>query len=116
MTVIPDHSVSFHLTTKDRILTRIQSPIPPKSLPCWLLSNSPKTPQIKRCLRDLMDEGFELPTDCAILTYRDRRRDCLVTQIYPCRAAAEARAEEALRSRKARRGECHVRTLKEAVA
>ncbi len=70
----------------------------------------------ERCLRDLMDEGFDLPTDGAILTYRDRRRDCLVTQIYPCRAAAEARAEEALRSRKARRGECLVRTLKEAVA
>ena len=45
----------------------------------------------ERCLRDLMDEGFDLPTDGAILTYRDRRRDCLVTQIYPFRAAAEAR-------------------------
>lgn len=70
----------------------------------------------ERCLRDLMDEGFDLPTDGAVLTYRDRRRDCLVTQIYPCLAAAEARAEEALRSRKARRGDCRIRTLKEAVA
>ncbi len=69
----------------------------------------------ERCLRDLMDEGFELPADGAVLTYRDCRRDCLVTQIYPCRAAAEARAEEALRSRKTRRGDCRIRPLKEAV-
>ena len=70
----------------------------------------------ERCLGDLMDEGFELPAEGAVLTYRDRRRDCLVTQIYPCREAAEARAEEALRSRKARRGGCRICPLKEAVA
>ncbi len=70
----------------------------------------------ERCLHDLMDEGFELPSDGAILTYLDRKRDRLVTQIYPCRSAAEARAEEALRSRKARRGECRICSLKEAIA
>lgn len=70
----------------------------------------------ERCLRDLMDEGFELPAEGAVLTYRDRRRDCLVTRLYPSRQAAEARAEEALRTRRARRGECRVRPLREAVA
>ncbi|MFC1491605.1 hypothetical protein ACFLQ0_03340 [Nitrospinota bacterium] len=69
----------------------------------------------ERGLRDLMDEGFELPVEGAVLTYRDRIRDRFVIQIYPNRAAAEARAEEALRAHRTRRGECRICSLEEAI-
>ncbi len=70
----------------------------------------------ERSLRELMDEGFDLPAQGAVLTYRDRKRDRRVTLLLPSRAVAEARAAEALRARRARREEVEIRSIEEAVA
>ena len=70
----------------------------------------------ERGLSDLMEEGIEIPDESVVLTYRDLLRDRHIVQLYPCRAAAEARAAETLRARRARRGGCLIRPLAEAVA
>ncbi len=70
----------------------------------------------ERGLCDLMDEGIEIPDESVVLTYRDLLRDRRVVQLYPSRAAAEARAAETLRAKRARRGDCLIRPLAEAVA
>ncbi len=59
----------------------------------------------ERELRDLVDEGFELPDKGVVLIYRDRRRDRLIVQLYPNRRIAEARP-----------GGCRILPLSEAVA
>ena len=70
----------------------------------------------ERGLQDLLDEGFDLPAKGVVLTYRDLSRDRAVVGLYPTRALAEARAEEAMRQKRARRGEWRIRPLAEAVA
>ncbi len=70
----------------------------------------------ERSLRELLDEGFSLPAEAAVLTYHDLRRDRPVTVLLPSRAAAEARAAGALRRRDARRGGVRILSLEEAIA
>ncbi|MFP6890624.1 MAG: hypothetical protein VCF07_12900 [Nitrospinota bacterium] len=51
-----------------------------------------------------------------MLTYRDRKRDRAVVQLYPNRATAETRAAGGIRLKKIRPGECRILPLAEAVA
>lgn len=65
---------------------------------------------------DMLEEGLELPEGGVVLSYFDRLRDRQVTQIYPDRSSAEARALGVQRARKIRRVDCHILPLAEAVA
>ena len=57
----------------------------------------------ERTLSDLVDEGFGLPEDGALLVYRDRSRERRVSLIFPNMASARARADTLVRTRRTRR-------------
>ena len=68
----------------------------------------------ERCLQELIEEGFPLPAEAAVLAFRDPRRDREVTLLFPSRGAAEGRARRAPGGKTASR--VRVYTLEEAVA
>ena len=68
----------------------------------------------ERCLQELLEEGFPLPAEAALLAYRDLKRDREVTLLFPSRRAAEARARRIPGGKAATR--IRVLPLAEAVA
>lgn len=57
----------------------------------------------ERTLSDLVDEGFGLPEDGALLVYRDRSRERRVSLIFPNMASARARADALIQEKRTRR-------------
>ncbi|MBT3350273.1 MAG: hypothetical protein HOC91_07935 [Nitrospinaceae bacterium] len=70
----------------------------------------------ERGLHDMLEEGIDLPEGGVVLSYFDRLRDRQVTQVYPDRPSAKARAFEVQRARKTRRVDCQILSLVEAIA
>ncbi len=68
----------------------------------------------ERCLQELLEEGFPLPAETAVLAFRDPKRDREITLLFPSRGAAEARARRTPGGKTASR--IRVLTLEEAVA
>ena len=70
----------------------------------------------ERTLSDLVDEGFGVPEDGALLVYRDRTRERRVSLIFPNIASARARADALVRMRRARRRDLVLLPLAEALS
>ena len=70
----------------------------------------------ERTLSDLVDEGFGVPEEAALLVYRDRNRERSVRLIFPTVESARARADALIRMRRARRRDVSVTPLAEALA
>lgn len=70
----------------------------------------------ERTLSELVDEGFGLPEEGALLVYRDRTREKRVSLIFPNIASARARADALVRMRKTRRRDLVLRPLAEALS
>jgi len=70
----------------------------------------------ERTLSDLVDEGFGVPEEAALLIYRDRTRERSVRLIFPTVESARARADTLVRMRRARRRDVSVTPLAEALA
>lgn len=69
----------------------------------------------ERTLADLVDEGFGIPEEAALLVYRDLARDRRVSLIFPSSEAARARADALVRMRRVRRCDVSVTPLTEAL-
>lgn len=69
----------------------------------------------ERTLSDLVEEGFGVPEEAALLVYRDRSRERRVSLIFPDMASARARADALIRMRRTRRGDVSVTPLTEAL-
>ena len=69
----------------------------------------------ERTLADLVDEGFGVPEDAALLVYRDCTRERRVRLIFPSSESARARADALIRMRRARRRDVSVTPLTEAL-
>ena len=69
----------------------------------------------ERALSDLVDEGFGVPEDGALLVYRDRTRERRVSLIFPDMASARARADALIRMRRTRRRDLVLLPLAEAL-
>ncbi len=70
----------------------------------------------ERALSDLVDEGFGLPEEAALLVYRDRFRERRVSLIFPNMASARARADSLVRMKRTRRRDLVLLPLAEALA
>lgn len=70
----------------------------------------------ERTLSDLVDEGFGLPEEAALLVYRDRTRERRVSLIFPNMASARARADSLVRMKRTRRRDLVLLPLAEALA
>ena len=70
----------------------------------------------ERTPADLVDEGFGVPEDAALLVYRDRTRERSVRLIFPNAESARARADALIRMRRVRRRDVSVTPLAEAIA
>ena len=69
----------------------------------------------ERTPADLVDEGFGVPEDGALLVYRDRSRERSVSLIFPNMESARARADAIVRMKRARRRDVSVTPLAEAL-
>lgn len=69
----------------------------------------------ERTLSDLVDEGFGVPKEGALLVYRDRTRERRVSLIFPTIKSARARADALVRTRRARRRDLLLLPLAEAL-
>lgn len=69
----------------------------------------------ERTLSDLVDEGFGLPEEGALLVYRDRTREKRVSLIFPNIASARARADALVREKRTRRRDLVLLPLTEAL-
>ena len=69
----------------------------------------------ERTLSDLVDEGFGVPEEAALLVYRDHSREISVSLIFPNLASARARADALIRAKRARRRDVSVLPLTEAL-
>ncbi|MDE0332851.1 MAG: hypothetical protein OXL41_13395 [Nitrospinae bacterium] len=69
----------------------------------------------ERTLADLVDEGFGVPEEAALLVYRDRTRDRGVRLICPNVESARARADALVKMKKARRRDLVLLPLTEAL-
>ena len=69
----------------------------------------------ERTLADLVDEGFGVPEEAAVLVYRDLSRERSVRLIFPNSESARARADALIRMRRARRRDVAVTPLSEAL-
>ena len=70
----------------------------------------------ERTLSDLVEEGFGVPEDGALLVYRDRSRERRVSLIFPTIKSARARADALVRMRKTRRRDLLLLPLAEALS
>ena len=70
----------------------------------------------ERTPTDLVDEGFGVPEDAALLVYRDRTRERSVRLIFPNAESARARADALIRMRRVRRRDVSVTPLAGAIA
>ena len=70
----------------------------------------------ERTLSDLVDEGFGVPEEAALLVYRDRSRERSVSLIFPNAESARARADALVREKRARRRDLVLLPLAEALA
>lgn len=70
----------------------------------------------ERTLSDLVDEGFGLPEEAALLVYRDRSRERRVSLIFPNMASARARAEALIQEKRTRRNDLVLLPLAGALA
>ena len=70
----------------------------------------------ERTLSDLVDEGFGLPEDGALLVYRDRSRERRVSLIFPNMASARARADALIQEKRTRRRDLVLLPLAGALA
>ena len=70
----------------------------------------------ERTLSDLVDEGFGVPEEAALLVYRDRTRERRVSLIFPNMESARARADALIRIKRARRRDLVLLPLAEALA
>lgn len=69
----------------------------------------------ERTPADLVDEGFGVPEEAALLVYRDRTRERSVRLIFPNSESARARADALVRMRRTRRRDVSVTPLAEAL-
>ena len=69
----------------------------------------------ERTPADLVDEGFGVPEEAALLVYRDLSRERRVSLIFPDIASARARADALIRMRRTRRRDVSVTPLAEAL-
>ena len=69
----------------------------------------------ERTLSDLVDEGFGVPEEAALLVYRDLTRERRVSLIFPNLESARARADALVRAKRARRRDVSVLPLAEAL-
>ena len=69
----------------------------------------------ERTLADLVDEGFGVPEEGALLTYLDIGRERRVSLIFPNLASARARADALIRAKRTRRRDVSVLPLAEAL-
>ena len=69
----------------------------------------------ERTISDLVDEGFGVPGEGALLTYRDLTRDRSVSLLFPSLASARRRADALLQSGRARRRDVQVLPLQDAL-
>ncbi len=70
----------------------------------------------ERTLSDLVDEGFGVPEDGALLVYRDRTRERRVSLIFPNMESARARADALIRMKRTRRRDLVLLPLAEALS
>lgn len=70
----------------------------------------------ERTLSDLVDEGFGVPEEAALLVYRDRSRERRVSLIFPTIKSARARADALIRMRRTRRRDLVLLPLAEALS
>ena len=69
----------------------------------------------ERTLADLVDEGFGVPEEGALLTYLDVGRERRVRLLFPNVESARARADALIRAKRARRRDVSVLPLAEAL-
>ena len=69
----------------------------------------------ERGLSDLVDEGFGVPEEAALLVYRDRTRERRVSFIFPNMASARARADALIHEKRTRRRDLVLLPLAEAL-
>ena len=69
----------------------------------------------ERTLSDLVDEGFGVPKEGALLVYRDRSRERRVSLIFPTIGSARARADALVREKRTRRRDLLLLPLAEAL-
>lgn len=70
----------------------------------------------ERGLSDLVEEGFGVPEDGALLVYRDRTRERSMSLIFPNMASARARADALIRMKRTRRRDLVLLPLAEALS
>ena len=69
----------------------------------------------ERTLSDLVEEGFGVPEEAALLVYRDRSRERRVSLIFPNMESARARADALIRMKRTRRRDLVLLPLAEAL-
>ncbi|MCY4383876.1 MAG: hypothetical protein OXE44_12075 [Nitrospinae bacterium] len=69
----------------------------------------------ERTPADLVDEGFGVPEEAALLVYRDLARERSVSLIFPNVESARARADALIRARRTRRRDVSLTPLTEAL-
>ena len=70
----------------------------------------------ERALSDLVEEGFGVPEEAALLVYRDRSRERRVSLIFPNMESARARADALIRMKRTRRRDLVLLPLAEALS
>ena len=69
----------------------------------------------ERSPADLVDEGFGVPEEAALLVYRDRSRERSVRLIFPNSESARARGDALIKKKITRRRDVSVTPLTEAL-
>ncbi|MDA1000086.1 MAG: hypothetical protein O2807_06165 [bacterium] len=70
----------------------------------------------ERSIREMAEEGLDLPAEATLLAYRDTRKNQHQTILLPSRSAALARAARLVEHRQTRRADVRLLSLEEALS